>query len=37
MTSTALLPSNDFDKSTGLRNACLGIEHARISRMIEVR
>lgn len=32
-----LLPSDDLDESAGLRNARLGVEHARISRMVEVR
>lgn len=33
----ALLPSNDLDESAGLWNARFGVEHARISRMVEVR
>jgi len=37
MTSMALLPSDNLDESTSLRNACLGVKHARISRMVEVR
>jgi len=32
-----LLPSDDLDESTGLRNARSGIEHARVASMVEIR
>lgn len=35
--SMMLLPSHDLDESAGLRNARFGVEHARISCVVEVR
>lgn len=36
MISIILLPGDDLDERTGLRNACFGVEHTGISSMIEI-